>query len=189
MGSGAEMNDTIQRQYSTGLSRNNIERALVSAGKNLDHLEPADLGLLEDFHTMGRYATSQLVDLAQITTSESGARCRQWGRRHRPLRRRPLPLPGYRRRPHRRILPNEPLAQPTRRARRPDIRSSGGRHRTPLRRRHFRYRHQPARPDERGRQVAPVLRSAAGTKRRRTACHVGHRDWRPPRTRLSTAVG
>ena len=62
------MNDTIQRQYSTGLSRNNIERALVSAGKNLDHLEPADLGLLEDFHTMGRYATSQLVDLAQITT-------------------------------------------------------------------------------------------------------------------------
>lgn len=62
------MNDTIQRQYSTGLSRNNIERALVSAGKNLDHLEPADLGLLEDFHTMGRYATTELVDLAQITT-------------------------------------------------------------------------------------------------------------------------
>jgi len=65
------MNDTIQDQYSTGLSRNNIERALVSAGKDLDRLAPADLGLLEDFHTMGRYATSQLVDLAQIT-SESG---------------------------------------------------------------------------------------------------------------------
>ena len=61
------MNDTIQGQYSTGLSRNNIERALVSAGKDLDGLVPADLGLLEDFHTMGRIATAQLVDLAQIT--------------------------------------------------------------------------------------------------------------------------
>jgi SAM-dependent methyltransferase len=68
MGSGAEMNDTIQSQYSTGLSRSNIEQALISAGKDLNHLQPADLGLLEDFHTMGRYATAQLVDLAQITS-------------------------------------------------------------------------------------------------------------------------
>ena len=63
------MNDTIQNQYSTGLSRNNIERALIAAGKDLDHLAPADLALLEDFHTMGRFATSQLVDLAQITSA------------------------------------------------------------------------------------------------------------------------
>jgi SAM-dependent methyltransferase len=63
------MNDTIQRQYSTGLSRNNIERALISAGKDLDHLAPADLAPLEDFHTMGRYATAQLVDLAGITSA------------------------------------------------------------------------------------------------------------------------
>jgi SAM-dependent methyltransferase len=69
MGAGAEMNDTIQNQYSTGLSRNNIERALLAAGKDLDHLAPADLALLEDFHTMGRLATSQLVDLAQITSA------------------------------------------------------------------------------------------------------------------------
>jgi len=62
------MNDTIQSQYSTGLSRSNIERALLSAGKNLGRLAPADLGLLEDFHTMGRYATAQLVDLAQIAS-------------------------------------------------------------------------------------------------------------------------
>jgi SAM-dependent methyltransferase len=67
MDEGAEMNGTIQTQYSTGLSRNNIERALVSAGKDLDHLTPADLAPLEDFHTMGRIATAQLVDLAQIT--------------------------------------------------------------------------------------------------------------------------
>jgi ubiquinone/menaquinone biosynthesis C-methylase UbiE len=62
------MNDTIQDQYSTGLSRNDIERALLSAGKDLDRLAPGDLGLLEDFHTMGRLATAQLVDLAQISS-------------------------------------------------------------------------------------------------------------------------
>lgn len=61
------MSHTIQGQYSTGLSRNNIERALRSAGKDLDRLVPADLGLLEDFHTMGRFATAQLVELARIT--------------------------------------------------------------------------------------------------------------------------
>jgi sarcosine/dimethylglycine N-methyltransferase len=69
MDAGAEMNDTIQNQYSTGLSRTNIERALIAAGKDLDHLAPADLALLEDFHTMGRFATSQLVELAQITSA------------------------------------------------------------------------------------------------------------------------
>lgn len=63
------MNDTIQAQYSTGLSRNNIEQALLAAGKDLDHLAPADLALLEDFHTMGRFATTQLVGLAQITSA------------------------------------------------------------------------------------------------------------------------
>ncbi|OBI12930.1 class I SAM-dependent methyltransferase [Mycobacterium sp. E2497] len=61
------MNDTIENQYSTGLSRPNIERALRSAGKDLDRLAPADLVLVEDFHTMGRFATSRLVDLAGIT--------------------------------------------------------------------------------------------------------------------------
>jgi sarcosine/dimethylglycine N-methyltransferase len=62
------MNNRLQNQYATGLSRQNIERALIAAGKDLDHLKPADLALLEDFHTMGRYATGQLVDLAEITS-------------------------------------------------------------------------------------------------------------------------
>jgi sarcosine/dimethylglycine N-methyltransferase len=67
-----DMNDTpIRAQYSTGLSRRNIERALVSAGKDLDHLQPLDLALLEDFHTMGRIATSQLVDLIGITSDST----------------------------------------------------------------------------------------------------------------------
>lgn len=61
------MNDTISDQYSTGLSHNNIERALRSAGMDLDHLAPSDLAMLEDFHTMGRIATAQLVELAHIT--------------------------------------------------------------------------------------------------------------------------
>jgi SAM-dependent methyltransferase len=56
----------IRAQYSTGLSRNNIERALIAAGHDLDHLQPADLGMLEDFHTMGRIATSQLVELLGV---------------------------------------------------------------------------------------------------------------------------
>ncbi|UXA08100.1 class I SAM-dependent methyltransferase [Mycobacterium sp. SMC-2] len=60
------MNDTIPDQYSTGLSQNNIEQALLSAGKDLGRLAPTDLGLLEDFHTMGRVATSQLVGLVGI---------------------------------------------------------------------------------------------------------------------------
>jgi sarcosine/dimethylglycine N-methyltransferase len=60
-------NQQLPAQYSTGLSRRNIEQALIAAGKDLDHLQPGDLWLLEDFHTMGRIATSQLVDLADIT--------------------------------------------------------------------------------------------------------------------------
>jgi SAM-dependent methyltransferase len=63
------MNNRLQNQYSTGLSRRNIEQALIAAGKDLDHLQPADLALLEDFHTMGRYATAQLVDLAGINSA------------------------------------------------------------------------------------------------------------------------
>ena len=57
----------IGAQYATGLSRQSIERALIAAGKDMDHLAPADLGALEDFHTLGRIATGQLAELARIT--------------------------------------------------------------------------------------------------------------------------
>jgi sarcosine/dimethylglycine N-methyltransferase len=60
----------IETQYSTGASRQAIEKALVAAGKDLRHLQPGDLALLEDFHTMGRIATIQLADLAQITPGD-----------------------------------------------------------------------------------------------------------------------
>ena len=60
----------IQTQYSTGASQQAIEHALVAAGKDLGRLQPADLALLEDFHTMGRIATTQLADLVQITPDD-----------------------------------------------------------------------------------------------------------------------
>ena len=60
----------IETQYSTGASRQAIEQALVAAGKDLDHLRPEDLALLEDFHTMGRIATAQLADLVEITPGD-----------------------------------------------------------------------------------------------------------------------
>jgi sarcosine/dimethylglycine N-methyltransferase len=66
----AMSNSAIPAQYSTGLSRPSIEQALHAADKDLDHLAPADLGPLEDFHTMGRFATTELVDLAGISSDD-----------------------------------------------------------------------------------------------------------------------
>jgi SAM-dependent methyltransferase len=63
------MND-LGTQYATGLSRQHIEQALIAAGKDPGRLQPADLGMLEDFHTMGRIATSQLAELASITSDD-----------------------------------------------------------------------------------------------------------------------
>ena len=52
--------------YATGLSRPRIEEALVAAGLDLGDLRRRDLEPLEDFHTMGSIATSQLAELAAI---------------------------------------------------------------------------------------------------------------------------
>ncbi len=60
------MTTTSDQPYATGLTRSNIERALASAGKRTDALQPSDLALLEDFHSLGRLATGALVELAQI---------------------------------------------------------------------------------------------------------------------------
>jgi hypothetical protein len=62
----------IDNQYSTGLSRHNVEHALIAAGKDLDHLQPADLGALEDFHT------SVLPDPAATPTRTPGLLGRRW---------------------------------------------------------------------------------------------------------------
>ncbi len=61
----------IEGQYTTGLSRRNIEQALVTAGKDLGRLHPEDLAVVEDFHTLGRIATRQLAELAKITSGDA----------------------------------------------------------------------------------------------------------------------
>ena len=58
----------MDSQYSTGMSRQNIEQALVAAGKDLSEIHAEDLSAVEDFHTLGRIATSQLAELAEIRT-------------------------------------------------------------------------------------------------------------------------
>src|SRR5215831_11581550 len=60
----------IETQYSTCAARQAIEQALLAAGRDLGRLQPADLTLLEDFHTMGRIATAQLADLVGITPDD-----------------------------------------------------------------------------------------------------------------------
>ena len=61
---------SLGRQYTTGLSKCRIEEALLGAGIDLNDLQRGDLAPLEDFHTMGRIATSQLAELAEIDRSD-----------------------------------------------------------------------------------------------------------------------
>lgn len=61
---------SVERHYSTGLTRPNIERALTAAGKDPAKLDPGDLAMLEDFHTMGRLATAALSDLAEVRSED-----------------------------------------------------------------------------------------------------------------------
>jgi SAM-dependent methyltransferase len=64
------MTTTIEQPYATGLTRTNIERALADAGTQTDTLQPTDLAMLEDFHSLGRLATAALIDLAQVSASD-----------------------------------------------------------------------------------------------------------------------
>jgi SAM-dependent methyltransferase len=62
--------DTVQQHYATGLTRVNIERALIAAGKDPARLGSAELAMLEDFHTMGRLATAALAELAGVAPED-----------------------------------------------------------------------------------------------------------------------
>jgi sarcosine/dimethylglycine N-methyltransferase len=64
------MTTTIEQPYATGLTRANIERALAEAGKQTSALQPSDLAILEDFHSLGRLATAGLIDLARVTRED-----------------------------------------------------------------------------------------------------------------------
>ncbi|GAB0106419.1 class I SAM-dependent methyltransferase [Nocardia sp. JMUB6875] len=62
------MNDiSVDTPYSSGVSRIDIEKALIAAGRDLGALQLTDLALVEDFHTMGRIATGALAELARPT--------------------------------------------------------------------------------------------------------------------------
>ncbi|HEX4109976.1 MAG TPA: methyltransferase domain-containing protein [Solirubrobacteraceae bacterium] len=57
---------TAERHYTTGLTRESIDRALREAGKDPQQLSPVDLAPLEDFHSLGRLATLELIHLAEV---------------------------------------------------------------------------------------------------------------------------
>ena len=179
----------IQTQYSTGASRQAIEQALAAAGKDLDHLRPEDLALLEDFHTMGRIATTQLADLAEITPDDEvldagsgiGGTARY--------------VAGRSRCHVAAVDLTEEYCQTARwlnrlaGLRRPDLRTPSRRHGPAVRGCDLHPGVQPARADERGRQGSPLPGGTPGPGRRRQAGCVGHRRRRGPRTRLSGALG
>jgi sarcosine/dimethylglycine N-methyltransferase len=56
--------------YATGETRQRIEQALTSAGKDLEHLTLDDLAPMEDFHSLGRLATLGLIDLAGVAPQD-----------------------------------------------------------------------------------------------------------------------
>lgn len=59
----------IDRQYSTGLSRHNIEQAVIAAGKDLKHLQPADLGTLERAEPTGVWG-GEILEHGRIIDSK-----------------------------------------------------------------------------------------------------------------------
>jgi sarcosine/dimethylglycine N-methyltransferase len=60
------MRSAIEQPYATGNARCDIERALTTAGKDIHAIQPSELAMLEDFHSLGRLATTALIDLAQV---------------------------------------------------------------------------------------------------------------------------
>jgi SAM-dependent methyltransferase len=64
------MHTPIEHAYATGHARSDIERALTAAGKDIHTLDPPELAMLEDFHSLGRLATAALLDLAQVSAGD-----------------------------------------------------------------------------------------------------------------------
>jgi sarcosine/dimethylglycine N-methyltransferase len=60
------MTTAIEQPYGTGRARADIERALTAAGKDIHAMQPSELAMLEDFHSLGRLATVALIDLARV---------------------------------------------------------------------------------------------------------------------------
>ncbi len=61
---------TLDQQYAFSNFKQRISQAVIAAGLDLDDLGRGSLALLEDFHTMGRIATTQLVELVEIKSCD-----------------------------------------------------------------------------------------------------------------------
>jgi sarcosine/dimethylglycine N-methyltransferase len=60
----------IEAQYSRGDLRARIADALQAAGRDLDSLSINDLGVIDEFHLLGRAATTDLAELAAIRAGD-----------------------------------------------------------------------------------------------------------------------
>jgi SAM-dependent methyltransferase len=60
----------IEDQYSTGRLGASILEALREAGHDPDHLDPSALAPFEEFHTLGRVASTALAEAAAITATD-----------------------------------------------------------------------------------------------------------------------
>ena len=57
----------VADHYTRGDLLERVDRALAEAGLDPDHLAPEQLAPLEDFHTLGRLATTSLAEVAAIS--------------------------------------------------------------------------------------------------------------------------
>jgi MPBQ/MSBQ methyltransferase len=63
------LRETVEHHYGRGDVSASILTALAAAGKDLDRLTPADLAPIDEFHTRGRDATSELAQRADVKPS------------------------------------------------------------------------------------------------------------------------
>jgi len=63
------LRETVEQHYGRGGVGAAIRTALAAAGKDLDRLTPADLAPVDEFHTRGRDATSELAERAGVDVS------------------------------------------------------------------------------------------------------------------------
>jgi MPBQ/MSBQ methyltransferase len=60
------LRETVERHYGRGGVGDAILTALTAAGKNINQLTPRDLAPVDEFHTRGRDATSELAERAGV---------------------------------------------------------------------------------------------------------------------------
>ena len=64
------ISDDVQRHYTIGHLQKDVLAALVESGYDPDNLDPEALAPAEEFHTLGRSATTALSEAAKITATD-----------------------------------------------------------------------------------------------------------------------